>query len=198
MSCPQTYVSATAVTPPPPGPLSVSRTRVRNQRRTTSLVPGFCDGSPHGTSARLRPRLHHRPAPSAPSRRLTAAGCYRVFVETASGARSDRPVLEQVLDQLRPGDTLVVWKLDRLGRSLRHLVDNRHRPRRVRRRVPEPPGGHRHYHPGRQARLPCVRRVGRVRTRPHPRTHGGGWAPPAPFGATGNLPVFPVEVLPDW
>ena len=54
---------------------------------------------------------------------MEAAGCYRVFVETASGARSDRRVLEQVLDQLRPGDTLVVWKLDRLGRSLRHLVD---------------------------------------------------------------------------
>jgi DNA invertase Pin-like site-specific DNA recombinase len=46
-----------------------------------------------------------------------------VFAETASGAAADRPVLEQVLDQLRPGDTLVVWKLDRLGRSLRHLVD---------------------------------------------------------------------------
>jgi len=46
-----------------------------------------------------------------------------VYTETASGARSDRPVLEQLLDQLRPGDTLVVWKLDRLGRSLRHLVD---------------------------------------------------------------------------
>ena len=54
---------------------------------------------------------------------LERAGCYRVFTETASGARSDRPVLEQVLDQLRLGDTLVVWKLDRLGRSLRHLVD---------------------------------------------------------------------------
>jgi DNA invertase Pin-like site-specific DNA recombinase len=54
---------------------------------------------------------------------LERAGCYRVFTETASGARSDRPVLEQVLDQLRPGDTLVVWKLDRLGRSLRHLVE---------------------------------------------------------------------------
>ncbi len=54
---------------------------------------------------------------------LQHAGCYRVFVETASGARTDRPTLEQVLDQLRPGDTLVVWKLDRLGRSLRHLVD---------------------------------------------------------------------------
>ena len=54
---------------------------------------------------------------------LEHAGCYRVFTETASGARTDRPVLEQLLDQLRPGDTLVVWKLDRLGRSLRHLVD---------------------------------------------------------------------------
>ncbi|HET7517000.1 MAG TPA: recombinase family protein [Actinomycetes bacterium] len=54
---------------------------------------------------------------------LQRAGCYRVFAETASGAGADRPVLEQVLDQLRPGDTLVVWKLDRPGRSLRHLVD---------------------------------------------------------------------------
>jgi DNA invertase Pin-like site-specific DNA recombinase len=54
---------------------------------------------------------------------LERAGCYRVFTETASGARLDRPTLEQILDQLRPGDTLVVWKLDRLGRSLRHLVD---------------------------------------------------------------------------
>jgi DNA invertase Pin-like site-specific DNA recombinase len=54
---------------------------------------------------------------------LQRAGCYRVFIETASGARTDRPTLEQILDQLRPGDTLIVWKLDRLGRSLRHLVD---------------------------------------------------------------------------
>src|SRR4029453_8273946 len=44
---------------------------------------------------------------------LQHAGCYRVFTETAGGARTDRPVLDQVLDQLRPGDTLVVWKLDR-------------------------------------------------------------------------------------
>ena len=54
---------------------------------------------------------------------LTAAACYRVFTQTAGGAAADRPVLGQLLDQLRPGDTLVVWKLDRLGRSLRHLVD---------------------------------------------------------------------------
>jgi DNA invertase Pin-like site-specific DNA recombinase len=54
---------------------------------------------------------------------LKAAGCYRVWTDKASGASADRPQLGQVLDQLRPGDTLVVWRLDRLGRSLRHLVD---------------------------------------------------------------------------
>ena len=57
---------------------------------------------------------------STPSSAPAATG---VFTEAASGARSDRSALEQLLDQLRPGDTLVVWRLDRLGRSLRHLVD---------------------------------------------------------------------------
>lgn len=54
---------------------------------------------------------------------LKAAGCFRVFVDTASGALASRPELEKLLDQLRPGDTLVVWRLDRLGRSIRHLID---------------------------------------------------------------------------
>jgi DNA invertase Pin-like site-specific DNA recombinase len=54
---------------------------------------------------------------------LQRAGCHRVFTETASGARSDRPVLAPGPGPLRPGDTLVVWKLAQLGRSLRHLVD---------------------------------------------------------------------------
>lgn len=54
---------------------------------------------------------------------LKSAGCYRIFADTASGALDERPQLAKVLDQLRPGDTLVVWKLDRLGRSLRHLID---------------------------------------------------------------------------
>ncbi len=54
---------------------------------------------------------------------LKAADCYRIFVDTASGALDERPALATVLDQLRPGDTLAVWKLDRLGRSLRHLID---------------------------------------------------------------------------
>ncbi|WP_186394579.1 recombinase family protein [Stappia sp. TSB10GB4] len=54
---------------------------------------------------------------------LAAVGCERVFVETASGAQRDRPELQRALDFMRPGDTLVVWKLDRLARSMRQLID---------------------------------------------------------------------------
>lgn len=54
---------------------------------------------------------------------LRSAGCLRIFEETASGTKADRPELAAALDYARPGDTLVVWRLDRLGRSLRHLID---------------------------------------------------------------------------
>jgi DNA invertase Pin-like site-specific DNA recombinase len=54
---------------------------------------------------------------------LKAAGCFRVFTDQASGTLDNRKELAKVLDQLRPGDTLVVWRLDRLGRSLRHLIE---------------------------------------------------------------------------
>ena len=54
---------------------------------------------------------------------LTAAGCDRLFVDHASGKTDSRPGLDSMLEQLRPGDTVVVWRLDRLGRSLRHLID---------------------------------------------------------------------------
>src|SRR5438552_2347546 len=47
---------------------------------------------------------------------LAKAGCDRIFTDTMSGSRSDRPGLEQALDYLREGDILVVWRLDRLGR----------------------------------------------------------------------------------
>ena len=54
---------------------------------------------------------------------LTAAKCDRIFTDTMSGSRSDRPGLEQALDYLREGDVLVVWRLDRLGRSLKYLIE---------------------------------------------------------------------------
>lgn len=53
---------------------------------------------------------------------LLAAGCTRIFSDEMSGARADRPGLQQALDYVREGDTLVVWRLDRLGRSLSHLI----------------------------------------------------------------------------
>lgn len=54
---------------------------------------------------------------------LRAAGCERIFTDVASGAKAARPGLAEALDHLRKGDTLVVWRLDRLGRSLGHLID---------------------------------------------------------------------------
>jgi len=53
---------------------------------------------------------------------LRAAGCRRLFEEAASGGRWDRPELHRMLDQLREGDTVVVWKLDRLSRSLKDVL----------------------------------------------------------------------------
>jgi DNA invertase Pin-like site-specific DNA recombinase len=72
-------------------------------------------GYARGSTADQDPHLQLQP--------LEAAGCSRIFADTATGVRDERPELAKVLDQLRPGDTLVVWKLDRLGRSLRYLFD---------------------------------------------------------------------------
>src|SRR5437763_11392784 len=54
---------------------------------------------------------------------LTGAGCEQIFTDTASGSKTDRQGLEEALGHLRNGDTLVVWRLDRLGRSLKHLIE---------------------------------------------------------------------------
>lgn len=61
--------------------------------------------------------------PAAQIEALKAIGCDRVFVEKLSGANRDRPELKAALDYMRAGDTLVVWKLDRLARSVRQLVE---------------------------------------------------------------------------
>ena len=54
---------------------------------------------------------------------LEEAGCEKIHEEVVSGAKADRPILNNLIDQLRPNDILVIWKLDRLGRSLKNLVE---------------------------------------------------------------------------
>ena len=54
---------------------------------------------------------------------LNEAGCSKIFTDTISGSKTARPGLDEALTYLREGDTMVVWKLDRLGRSLKHLIE---------------------------------------------------------------------------
>ena len=54
---------------------------------------------------------------------LKIAGCQKIFIDKISGVKSDCPELNKLKEQLRAGETLVVWRLDRLGRSLRDLID---------------------------------------------------------------------------
>jgi len=54
---------------------------------------------------------------------LKQAGCERIFQDKVSGAKTERPGLQEAIDFLRDGDSLVVWRLDRLGRSLKHLLE---------------------------------------------------------------------------
>jgi DNA invertase Pin-like site-specific DNA recombinase len=53
---------------------------------------------------------------------LTQAGCEKIFTDTTSGAKAERPGLQEAMNHLRAGDTLVVWRLDRLGRTLKQLI----------------------------------------------------------------------------
>src|SRR5437660_2611579 len=54
---------------------------------------------------------------------LKQAGCEKIFTDTTSGAKSERPGLHDAMNHLRAGDTLVVWRLDRLGRTLKQLIE---------------------------------------------------------------------------
>jgi DNA invertase Pin-like site-specific DNA recombinase len=54
---------------------------------------------------------------------LKKAGCTKIYSETVSGAKAERPALTKLLDNVRAGDVLVIWKLDRLGRSLKNLIE---------------------------------------------------------------------------
>ncbi len=99
---------------------------------------------------------------------LSAENCLKTYTDNDTGTKADRPQWNACLVDLRPGDTLVIWKIDRLGRNLRDLVDivttlgerhvgdQRHR---------------RHDHRARQAGVRHVRADGRVRGRVDQRTH---------------------------
>lgn len=54
---------------------------------------------------------------------LEAEGCLKIYTDVATGTKADRPQWKLCLEDLRPGDTLVIWKIDRLGRNLRDLID---------------------------------------------------------------------------
>jgi DNA invertase Pin-like site-specific DNA recombinase len=60
--------------------------------------------------------------PALQKEALEKAGCERIYEDTISGTRAERPGLTKALEMLRSGDTLVVWKLDRLGRSVKNLI----------------------------------------------------------------------------
>lgn len=55
---------------------------------------------------------------------LKKAGCKKIYTDNASGVKTERPALNQILEHIRKGDCLVVWRLNRLGRSLKYLIDS--------------------------------------------------------------------------
>ncbi len=82
---------------------------------------------------------------------LKRAGCEKIIEDTVSGGKVQRPGLERVHDALRSGDVLAVWRLDRLGRSLKHLIELMAELESGADRIPERHRIHRYDHTGRQA-----------------------------------------------
>ena len=101
----------------------------------------------------------------------------RLYQDHASGKKDDRPGLEACLKSMREDDTLIVWKLDRLGRNLRHLVNTIHELMDRQDRLPRayrPRSQHRHHDRKRPAGVWDIRRAGGIRTRADPRENNGG------------------------
>ena len=95
---------------------SITNDRLRDTRKSAPVpLVGYMRVSKADGSQTLDLQQDALDAAGVPERNL--------YSDTASGKRDDRPGLEACLKALRPGDTLVVWKLDRLGRNLRHLVN---------------------------------------------------------------------------
>ena len=93
---------------------------------------------------------------------LEKAGCGRIFTDTASGAKAERVGLDEALSHLREGDTLVVWRLDRLGRSLKHLIETITGLNNRQHWLQSDHRKHRHHHIRRKTDLPHLRSPGRV------------------------------------
>jgi DNA invertase Pin-like site-specific DNA recombinase len=91
--------------------------------RTYRFSDGFTDSGTQNGGHRLREGVDDRSGFGAATRRLANVGCARIFEDTASGAKAERPGLAAALTFARDGDILTVWKLDRLGRSLPHLIE---------------------------------------------------------------------------
>src|ERR671919_475121 len=87
-----------------------SRRNPGNWRSSNHMLIGYARVSTHEQTLNLQQDA------------LTTAGCTKIFTDTASGAKTERKGLEEALIYVRRGDTLVVWRLDRLGRSLPHLI----------------------------------------------------------------------------
>src|SRR6516164_9210902 len=96
---------------------------------------------------------------------LLAAGVdeRHLFEDRASGSHDDRAGLAKALAFLKPSDCLVVWKLDRLGRSLSHLPRDGKRAERSRGRIPVADRADGHHYPTRRIPVPCLRRAGAIR-----------------------------------
>ena len=105
---------------------------------------------------------------------LTEAGCTKIFTEQMSGAVTDRPALHDALEFARSGDTLIVWKLDRLARSMKQLIETVETPAGEGHRVSQPDRSPRHDDRTRAAGLSHVRRAGGIRAQPDPRAHPSG------------------------
>ena len=97
---------------------------------------------------------------------LRASDCERIFEDQASGAKTDRPGLAQALAYVRSGDTLTVWKLDRFGRSMKHLIKTvTEMEGRGGGRIPLPDGKYRHDDARRPSGVSSIRSIGAARTR---------------------------------
>jgi hypothetical protein len=189
VSCPKPFRLATAAQSPGHRP-STCPEPVSEINVAQPTLPRVLRRSLHGTPAWLRQRLP--PPTSNPSSRSTpssapaAIGCSPR--PPAAPAATAPPTAK-----LAPGPAPPRRHPGRLEtRPPRPLPPpssrHRHLPGRARHWVPQPPGGDRHHHPRRQARLPRLRRPGRVRTRPDPRAHRRGLAAARARGRHGGRP----------